>query len=837
MRNSTFYLLFKTNLRTLKKSWSQFLAVIAIGAIAVTLFVGLLANAESFENQVNSAYTEGNLADLWVTTQKYDENDKAEIEKIIGTEGSLDERLYYTGKAGSRTVYSAVTSSLPTISKPYGEIQTNADSTSSYFCYIDKEFGNVFTGTSGSSILGQTLVLDYDVSSLVSSYETYLSYLDPYVISGGSNILKSESLALSLEITGTMQNPENVEKSTYSASVVLISDAMFKQAFNTLLTANYNDAGCSLIYSLLKSNVSWGTYSDSYFTRPNQYLITLTDEGKADTVKDEIQSYFSSKASNNLLLITTRDNMAFYQTVHADVMQARQFTFVFPFVFFAVAILVILTTLSQIVLKERMQIGTLKALGVKKRQIYHHYISLTLLLAGFGTLIGEILGPLIIPKILGQKYNIIYSLPPMQYTFPVLYGLLTAVIFLSVSALVTFLVCHKEVSLKPVESMRPVTPHFKTQAHLNLKKQKVTFLSIKMAFRNIRLSLVKSMMVIIGVMGCTALLCCGFGIEDTVYYGIDHDLNGFMDTDVNVTFSSGQDESGVNKLLNYDGVDSIEPYAYVSSTVYVDNGTRVSSIFYYMDRLDSHIKLDFGADEIAISEKTASKTGAKKGDDFNFQIGSQTYKAKVGLVFEAFVYNYVFIHKDASCFASAPSLKYQGAYVDIKDGYQPKDVAKDILDNGDSISTATTKEDFRARVNSVMSGVLVMTNAVKVFAILLAAVVLYNLALMNFKDRTRDIATLKVLGFSRVEIGLSLMFETMTLTAIGVCFGLLLGYPFMLAVLKTNIVELVTYLFKIQPLTYLYSFLLTFVVAFLVNAYFSNRTGKIQMVESLKSVE
>ena len=153
------------------------------------------------------------------------------------------------------------------------------------------------------------------------------------------------------------------------------------------------------------------------------------------------------------------------------------------------------------------------------------------------------------------------------------------------------------------------------------------------------------------------------------------------------------------------------------------------------------------------------------------------------------------------------------------------------------VQNCNTVAEREATINDIMSGVMVMTNAVKVFAILLAIVVLYNLALMNFKERTRDIATLKVLGFSRVEISLSLMMETLFLTAIGVLLGLALGYPFLLLVMGTNIVELVEYLYTIRFLSYLFSFLLTFVVAFIVDLILVQRTRKVKMVESLKSVE
>ena len=148
-----------------------------------------------------------------------------------------------------------------------------------------------------------------------------------------------------------------------------------------------------------------------------------------------------------------------------------------------------------------------------------------------------------------------------------------------------------------------------------------------------------------------------------------------------------------------------------------------------------------------------------------------------------------------------------------------------------------TQDDWAKSINDVMGGIIIMTNAVKVFAILLAITVLYNLALMNFKDRTRDIATLKVLGFSRSEIAFSLLFEMMTLVAIGVGIGLFLGIPFHFGVMALNKVDLVHYMYHINPLSFVLSFVLTFVVALLVNGFYSYRSDSVKMVESLKSVE
>jgi putative ABC transport system permease protein len=182
-------------------------------------------------------------------------------------------------------------------------------------------------------------------------------------------------------------------------------------------------------------------------------------------------------------------------------------------------------------------------------------------------------------------------------------------------------------------------------------------------------------------------------------------------------------------------------------------------------------------------------------------------------------------------------LDYQNIFVNVDENVISVEDACKEIQKLDYVSKTQTQNDWRENINSVMSGILVMTNAVKIFAILLALVVLYNLALMNYKQRTRDIATLKVLGFFKKEIALSLLIESLTLTFIGSLIGLALGYPFMLAVMETNRVTLVEYLYNINLLTYAISFILTFIVSVVINSYFSFMTRRIQMVESLKSVE
>jgi ABC-type antimicrobial peptide transport system permease subunit len=839
---SSFYYLSKMSRREIKSHWSQFLAVILIGGVAVTLFVGLLANAESIENRVDKAYDEGNMADLWLTTSAYDSKDIESISSIIGDDGSVEGRFEAPGRISRNTVYSAISPTMPSISKPY-ELEEGSIESDTTFVYVDTALAHGTGESSEAFEIGKSLDVDYDLSSYISS--DIANMLSLFVKSGGHNIFKDSSIKLTYTITGIMYYPENVTKAAYNSSTILVDDATFKNQIKSILEENFTSPAVDMIFQYFStSSLNWGdgtTSMEGTFAKPNQYLVSLKDHSKSDYYKDKIEEYFSEKDSNNLANSADRSTMAFVTTMHNDVVQARQFTFLFPFVFFFVAVLVILTTISQVILKERTQIGTMKALGISNGAIMAHYMSLTGTIVGIGIVLGEIIGPLLIPYILGQKYDILYTLPARTYVFPVLYGILTAVGFLLVSCLVTYLVCRKEIKLNPAESMRPAAPKIKAhESLLNKKNNSVRFLSLKMAFRNIRMNLVKSFMVIAGVGGCTALLVCGFGIEDTINYDIDHDMDLGNNANISLTFSSPQTRSKLKNDLDIDGITSYEPLtrsmSVISPSSSNDAATCSSYIYILGNDEDSHMKVDFSMDKVAISSKVANALSLGVGDSVTFSYGSSYFTGIVDTVYEAFIFNGVMVHASSPILSSFGEVTFQGVYIDCQDESKIPDV-KEKCKSLSYVIEADTQSDWRGQINDVMSGVLIMTNAVKVFAIILAVVVLYNLALLNFRERTRDIATLKVLGFSKKEIASSLLWETMTLTFLGVLVGMLLGYPFMLGVLKLNIVDLVEYIFHISPLSYVYSFLLTFVVAFVVNSFLSYRSGQVKMVESLKSVE
>lgn len=826
------------SLRNIKNNLMQFISIIAIGAIAVTLFVGLLSNADVFENQVNEVYTEGNLASLWVTTKSYDEEDEEKISSLLFDGDEISSRFYIPTNMSNHSVNLSVVHTLPTVSKPYGKIEGNYDEG---FLLVDQDLHQTSSSKSGLFNIGDQITFSFDISSY--DIELVSDMVELFCKEGKENCLEGDKLSIQSEITGFMNYPENITKASYNSSIVLMDDKAFKKALLSFVEENFKDEVTidgfeissvqNLVFEYICESIGFNSEGE-YLTNPNQYLIRCSDKD-INRIDDEIESYFSKKENNNLYMVTKRENMPFYVTIDNDVTQARQFTFVFPMVFFVVAILVILTTLSQMVLKDRSNIGTLKAIGVKNSHILLSYMVISFTLVLISIIIGCVIGPLIIPSILGNKYQIIYSLPIKHYVFPFAEAIIASISFIAISLLVTFLVTRKEISLKPSESMRPKITKIKHLGKEIKSEKKTSYFSLRMAIRNIFMNKSKSIMVMIGVLGCTALLVCGFGIEDTVNYGISFDLQNFYSQDITLTFNGSKSKADIEEdFSKIDGIEQYELTYSTATTAYIGDGKQMDTQLYVIPDNPQYKNVSFPIDSIAISQKVSRNIDFETGDEVSFTYNSTIYKCKA-IVYDAFFYHGIMIHESNPIIKSG-SLSYLGACLKISDNVNVIDI-KEEFSSLPYVSDCKSKDDWQNNVNDVMSGVLVMTNAVKVFAIMLGIVVLYNLTLMNFKERNRDIATLKVLGFSSNETMLSLLFESIILTFIGVVLGMACGYPFLLAVMKTNIVALVEYIYVIYPITFVYSFILTFIVSILINLILSLRIKKVKMIESLKSVE
>lgn len=830
-------ILFKKTRRELVKNFLQYLAIIFITALAVTLFSGLSSNASVLERRVKEIYEVGNVADIWTQVDIVSVNDRNEISKLAGPNSKTEERLILPSFVEKRNANAIIVDYMPSINKPYVLSDNYLDADGNFFL-LDE------TTVSGLNELGASLEIGGPVDVSVSTanlegifeslgrtffsleYEDFLSYLDEHLIDASkSNILREQFLNFSFTLTGTMKHPENIENGEFFSAYYMLNYSLFSDTLHDLFLNTFDSEVMSIFSPLLKS-----------FHMMNQYVTIVDDNYDVSAVKNDIMNHFQNASNHTLMACMERNNVPSVATIENDIVQARQLSYVFPSIFFVVAILVVLTTITQIILKERQQIGTMKALGIPNYRIVTHYMFLTILVCAIGAILGIIIGPLLIPFVMNQKYNILYSLPPSVYVFPCFEVILMLLALFAVSALVTYLICRKDMKLTPSQSMRPKVIKPKKHQFGTKRAQNSNKFGLKMAIRNIQNNIGNALMVIIGVAGCTALLVTGFGIEDTLNHGIDNDMSIFYNCDGMVTYQAGVSD-GRSQLLNVEGIESIEDYSMSPATLsYKDN--NYTTYCYAIQEDHQYFKVHFSSDTVAISTKIASENNLKVGDSFTFTVLGKQYEAKVGVLFEAFYVHGIYVNYENPMYAEL-GTSMSNAWIKVASGYDANSVIQSLANDEYSsiVSRVQTYDDLRSTITNILSSILVMTNTVKIFAILLAVIVLYNLAILNYRERMRDIATLKVLGFSRFEIAKSLIIEIMALTVVGVALGLALGMPMEILVLMTNETPVVDFLYVVWPLTYVIATLITLGTALIVNLYLTNMTNKIPMVESLKSVE
>lgn len=858
MKKGLFYRVFGRLLyREIFKDWAQSLAIVSIGAIATTLFVGLQANTSSMSDRLDRMLALSAPADIYVMTDPRSfvaEDDADSILNLLDENDYLETRFLTYCSLESHNVALACSYSLPTISIPY-DVETSEFSTANSFFYVDETIaGDLAAKHPDTAVLGMDVDLSFDLQGF-SLDDSYLSILDSFLKQGKKNPFREGSFPFRATISGIMKHPENTTKASPMPMLTLLSNKVFQEAIVNTLQDCFLPIGAQLIYRFgFYEQLGWGDGdihgSVTNFPKHNQYLIRLQDGTSAKEKKASIESFYKAKAENNLYSTQTLEETNFVSTLRDEIHQARMLSLIFPVVFFLVAVLVIITTLRQNILKRRQEIGTFKALGLTKREIHGHFLFQTGTLVALASLLGAIIGPVLLPSIMAHKYDILYTLPAARYVFPTMAGILSIGAFLLLSLGATFFITRREIALKPVESMRPKTMKmhhgfFKSQKG----KQGAVSLSAKMAGRNIIYDPVKALMVVLGITGCTALLVCGFGIDNTLNYDIHVDpyVNSFQDEmahflpsqtgeKIELDFSQVVDEEGTPLISSY------QPYSRMSLEVLSSDYSYTTYLFvlgkgvgFNGNTSPAHMPSDFPRDEILLSTKAAQRLHVSAGDTVKFYVGSSYVEPKIHAIYEAFYGNSVIMHFDSSLLAH-PYDEFQSAWVEGAKEVDSEQL-RDRLMGIDYVRMVDTSGEWIRRVEDIVSSISTMTMAIKVFALLLAVVVIYNLGLLNFRERTREIATLKVLGFHTLEISAGLLIETLSMTLLGIVGGLAVGFPFMKVVLMINQIDVIHYIYRIYPLTYLFSALFSFGVALFINLGLTRRIKNVHAVESLKSVE
>ncbi len=536
---------------------------------------------------------------------------------------------------------------------------------------------------------------------------------------------------------------------------------------------------------------------------------------------------------------------------------------VFPVFFFLVAALVCLTTMTRMVDEQRGVMGTYKGLGYSNAAIFAKYGFYAMFASLIGGVIGSFLGTKFVPDAIFSAYSMMYSMPPLKETaeIPLIIG--TVLISIAITVCAALYVCVKELKSCSAELMRPKAPKVGKPILL----ERIGFLwssfsfSVKVTMRNIFRYKKKFFMTVFGIMGCTALILCGFGISDSVSNVVPNQFYQIFKYNVSARFSgeaTSEDVEAVCAMLDANEDGNIKEYmraTYLNSTMKTNGADigvsliapEIPEMFTeYITLRDRTSEKEFylPADGIVIGEKLAKELGVSVGDNvaltINFGVDI-TRNAEVAAITENYVFHYAYLSPSYFKTLFGKDATVNATLIKLVDGLENQktvesELGAKLLKNPGVSSTeyyTQTAETFKESVQSLNQ----ITIIIIAFAGLLAFVVLYNLTNINIVERTREIATLKVLGFFKGETSMYVFRENILLTIIGSVFGLVVGIFLHKFIMLSIEMDGIMFGNHIDPLSFVYAFALTLVFSLVVNVFMRRRIVSIPMVESLKSVE
>ena len=525
---------------------------------------------------------------------------------------------------------------------------------------------------------------------------------------------------------------------------------------------------------------------------------------------------------------------------------------VFPVFFFLVAALICMTTMNRMVEEQRTQIGVLKALGYGNGAIMCKYLFYAGSAAAAGAVLGCVIGTWLFPKVIWMGYSIMYSMGEITYYFDGWLAVFSLLAALLCSMGAAYVSCRYELYSVPANLIRPKAP--KSGKRIFLENigffwSRMKFLH-KVSVRNIFRYKKRFFMMILGISGCTALLLTGFGLKDSVTNVADMQYDEIQIYDIGITFSESVQKADLDQLNEKTG-NMLERYACrYEESVDLDFEGKTKSMYLGIAQNTKEIgdflklkttngeNIDYPAKgEVVLTAKAAETLGIRVGDSVVLRDSEMNrLTVEVCALCENYIYNCAYMNQETYVQQLGTEPEYKSAYVVVKEGVDIHEAAAAIADQSNVLSVSVTG-DMRERIASMMKSMDYIVLLIIVCAGSLAFIVLYNLTNINITERIREIATIKVLGFYARETADYVFRENLALTGLGALAGLGLGKWLHWFVMEQVKIDMLSFKTMITPWSYLWSLLLTFVFALLVNGLMYFKLENIHMAEALKSIE
>lgn len=559
---------------------------------------------------------------------------------------------------------------------------------------------------------------------------------------------------------------------------------------------------------------------------------------------------------DGMLYTLGKDQNAGYVSFESDSQAMDSLSQIFPLMFFLVAALVSLTTMTRMVEEQRQQSGTLRALGYSKKDVMMFYVYYVLLATFFASMLGIIFGTFFFTNLVYYLYtSLMYCVnAPIRVSMTAHIIPLTLFVSVFVILSVTLIVIYQELNSRPAELMRPKPPKLGKRVlleRINFIWKRLSF-NQKVTMRNIFRYKKRFFMSVAGIAGCSALIVTGFGLKNSVAQIIPLQFSEVWTYDGSATLDESDSYDEMNTLVqNIESKANIheELGIYESATnatsteraealsvSYRVISERYNPMIHYYDHNKNELSLD---DEgVIISQKTAELLGVGVDDTITITIGSNSYDVMISNICENYYSHYIYMSRIfyENLVGEAPEFNQILFTMKDDDASMEESLSNTLRENSNIVSVtfvSSLSDDFSTMIGSIDIVIVIII----VVAALLAFVVLYNLTNINIQERMNEIATIKVLGFYPKEVYDYVFRENVLLSFIGSIIGLFLGVILHQFVIRTVEIDMTMFYRQVNPSSFVFAIVLTALFTFVINRIMRRNLDRIDMVESLKSIE
>lgn len=588
--------------------------------------------------------------------------------------------------------------------------------------------------------------------------------------------------------------------------------------------------------------------ADGYKEYEENYQIYLEEIAKAEQEIIDAKAELDSIEKPVWYLMSREDNSG-YTNFYESATKVDAIAAVFPIFFMLVVFLMSLNTMTRMIEEERSEIGVYVSLGINKFKIIMSYLFYVLIATSLGLIIGLSIGYAYIPHILYNVYQSNFIIPDLKTYAEVIPCVMIILVTIILMITVTLMTVLKNFKYVPATLLRPEPPKNGKKVLLERVKfiwKKLSF-TWKVTIRNMFRYKKRIIMTIIGISGCTALLVTGFGIRDSVssLVNLQYQTLHLYDSMLILKEEVKQPDSNINKILTDKNIDNLL-YAHMESYVFEADNKRIDTYllaFEDTSLVDQYIKikdldgntLSLSDNGVIITQKMAELLNAKVGDDIKIRSGeNELLILRVDGICENYVNSYVYMTSNYYN-RLFDTTTYNTIITNVND-LNHEQLALELMDTG-YFTTIQYTIDSLDMFSDIISGMNDIVYLIIAASSLLAIIVLYNLTTININERKREIATLKVLGFKDKEVSTYVYRETLLLTLIGIILGLFLGVVLNSFVLTIAETDEILFVKDIKALSFVYTFAIMIFFTVLVQFITHFILKKVDMIESLKSVE